>query len=144
MKAWLRTLLLLLFFAVAHGSADAQTLVHAEFPKYPPLARSARIEGQVRVKLTIGTDGKVVSANAISGPKMLHKSVEESASKWIYAASSAEGATEIKFNFQLGGEPVASACATISFDPPARVQVRSNPPQVNTVTDKARVPPKKN
>ena len=35
---------------------------------YPPQARARRIEGIVKLKLTVATSGEVISADIISGP----------------------------------------------------------------------------
>jgi TonB family protein len=40
-------------------------------PKYPPLARQARIAGEVQIKLEIRKDGSVTSATVVSGHPML-------------------------------------------------------------------------
>lgn len=40
-------------------------------PKYPPLARQANITGEVQIKLRIGKDGSVASADVMGGPPML-------------------------------------------------------------------------
>ena len=42
-------------------------------PAYPALAREARAQGQVTVKILIGEDGRVASAEAVSGHPLLHE-----------------------------------------------------------------------
>lgn len=63
-------------------------------PPYPPFARSAGIQGTVRVEVVVGTDGVPVSAKAFEGPPMLRSTAEAQALKYRY-----EPATE-------NGEPV--------------------------------------
>jgi protein TonB len=41
-------------------------LMHFETPTYPDLAREAGIEGTVRVKVLVGTDGKVINVSLMS------------------------------------------------------------------------------
>jgi TonB family protein len=50
-------------------------------PVYPPLAREARIMGDVKVQLGIRRDGSVASAEVVSGPPMLQQAALESARK---------------------------------------------------------------
>lgn len=53
-------------------------------PTYPPLARMARITGDVRVDLGIRPDGKVESAEVVSGHAMLKQAALDSARKSTY------------------------------------------------------------
>jgi TonB family protein len=50
-------------------------------PVYPPLARQARITGDVTIQIQIRKDGKVESAEVVSGPQMLKQAALESAEK---------------------------------------------------------------
>jgi TonB family protein len=51
---------------------------------YPPLARQARIMGDVMVQLKILKDGTVESAEIVSGPAMLKQAALDSAQKSTY------------------------------------------------------------
>lgn len=55
------------------------TLVKLSPPIFAPLARQARIGGDVVIQLAIGRDGKVESANVVSGHPMLKRGALESA-----------------------------------------------------------------
>jgi TonB family protein len=50
-------------------------------PKYPPLARQARIMGDVKIHLAIRRDGSVISMELISGHPMLAPAAIDSARK---------------------------------------------------------------
>jgi TonB family protein len=50
-------------------------------PQYPPLARQARIMGDVKIHLAIRRDGSVISMQLISGHPMLAPAAIESAQK---------------------------------------------------------------
>ena len=81
-----------MFFAFAH-TAFAQTVAQVETPQtgvvmtklsppvYPPLARQARIAGDVKIDLRIRQDGSVESATLFSGHPMLALAAIESAKK---------------------------------------------------------------
>ncbi len=46
-------------------------LIRKVIPEYPPLARSARISGVVRLIGTIGKDGRIQNLQLVSGHPML-------------------------------------------------------------------------
>lgn len=62
-----------------------------EAPVYPPEAKAARIQGTVVVVLVIGTEGKVTSARAISGPPELHACAVDYASAWVFEPVKVKG-----------------------------------------------------
>lgn len=56
----------------------------ASMPLYPPLARTANVEGVVHVSVT--TDGqRVTRAHAQDGPKLLAVSAEDNVRTWLFA-----------------------------------------------------------
>ena len=59
-----------------HRSFEAQDPVQSV---YPPLARAARIMGDVRVRVSIRPDGSVISAEVLDGPAMLRDAALASA-----------------------------------------------------------------
>lgn len=68
----------------APGVTTSETrvaLTNLSSPVYPPLARQARITGDVRIQLRIRKDGSVESAEVVSGPQMLKQAALESAQK---------------------------------------------------------------
>jgi len=83
--AILSGLFLFLQTAAAQTSIEAPEtrvkLVKLSPLRYPPLARQARITGDVRVEVLIGTDGTVESAKMISGHLLLKQAAIESAQK---------------------------------------------------------------
>ena len=72
-------------FVFAQGTGEMKdeecgvTLVKLSPPVFAPLARQARIGGDVIIQLAIGRDGKVESANVVSGHPMLKQGALESA-----------------------------------------------------------------
>jgi TonB family protein len=59
-------------------------------PKYPPLARAARIEGRVVVKLEVDQAGVPSQVTIESGHPMLKGTVEESAKSWRFPEGAAD------------------------------------------------------
>lgn len=53
-------------------------------PAYPPLARNARIQGNVVVQIVVGRDGVPMSARALEGPVQLRAAAEAYAMAWKF------------------------------------------------------------
>jgi protein TonB len=63
-------------------------------PAYPPLARQARIQGQVLLQAEISKDGNIQNLRLISGHPMLAPAAIEAVKQWRYKP------------YYLNGEPV--------------------------------------
>lgn len=77
-------------------------------PNYPPLARSARIQGQVVLQAVIGKDGTIQNLRAISGHPMLTPAAIDAVKQWRYKPYFLNGEpvevdTQITVNFTLAG-----------------------------------------
>lgn len=66
------------------SAADDLVPLNFGYFSYPPVALSARVEGAVPVKLVIGADGLVQSADALGGPAMLSESSAANARGWRF------------------------------------------------------------
>jgi protein TonB len=74
-------------------------------PIYPGIARARRVTGFVRVKLRVGKDGKVISAQFLSGPEIFKDAALEAVKQWQYKPATLDGKaieqeTEAKLNFK--------------------------------------------
>lgn len=88
------------------GQVMAAKLIHHPAPKYPPLARKARLQGFVRLIVLVGEDGQVKDIKILSGHPLLIKPALEAVSAWRYQPTSVEGkrvevVTEVDINFTL-------------------------------------------
>jgi hypothetical protein len=54
-------------------------------PVYPPIAKAARVHGNVEFHLTIANDGSGANAIIDSGPKMLWQATSDAISKWKFS-----------------------------------------------------------
>jgi TonB family protein len=89
------------------GRVQEATLLRSVTPLYPPLARQARVSGTVRVEASIGVDGKVKSAKAVSGPPLLRQAAVDAVLRWTYAPATLNGQpvdsnTQVDVGFTLG------------------------------------------
>lgn len=83
-------------------------LVHRVQPEYPPVARSARIQGQVLLRAIIAKDGTIENLRVLSGHPMLVAAALNAVRQWRYRPYSLNGEsveveTEITVNFVLSG-----------------------------------------
>lgn len=83
-------------------------LIHKVQPQYPPLARSARIQGTVVLQAVIGKDGTIQNLRAVSGHPMLTPAAIEAVKQWRYKPYFLNGEpvevdTQITVNFTLAG-----------------------------------------
>jgi protein TonB len=88
------------------GAVQAANLISKVDPVYPPEAKQAGTQGTVRLAVDIGSDGKVVSVNAQSGPDVLVQAAVEAVKQWTYKpvllnGEPVEVLTTVDVNFTL-------------------------------------------
>jgi TonB family protein len=71
-------------------------------PVYPPLARQARIAGDVILQIGVRPDGSVASAEVISGHAMLKQAALDSARKSTFMRQEGEGTTFYSLTYMFG------------------------------------------
>ena len=82
-------------------------------PVYPPLARQARIQGTVILKVTITKSGEVANIQLVSGHPMLAPAAIEAVKQWKYDpyllnGDPVEVETNVAVNFTLSDKPPAA------------------------------------
>lgn len=83
-------------------------LVRKILPTYPPLARSARIQGMVVLQAVISKQGGIENLRVLSGHPMLAPAAIEAVRQWRYRPyvlnnEAVEVETQITVNFSLAG-----------------------------------------
>jgi len=83
-------------------------LIRRVNPTYPPLARQARIQGQVVLHAVISKDGSIEGLTLISGHPMLAPAAIDAVKQWKYKPYLLNGEpvevdTEVQVNFTLSG-----------------------------------------
>ena len=89
-----------------NGGVMRACLVRQMPPQYPPQAQQERIEGVVRFRAVINTDGTVKELSLISGHPLLAPAAMEAAKRWVYRPTLVDGepvevVTEIDVRFTL-------------------------------------------
>lgn len=90
----------------------ADQIVKKVAPEYPPLARQARIQGSVILKVQINKSGDVVNLQLFSGHPMLAPAAIEAVKQWKYKpfllnGEPVEVETSVTVNFTLSDKPAA-------------------------------------
>jgi protein TonB len=88
------------------GDVQAGKLLFGPKPAYPPLAKTTRTQGTVRIQAVIGRDGAVKNLQLISGPPLLVAVAMEAVQQWRYKPTLLNGEpveviTVIDVNFTL-------------------------------------------
>src|SRR5580658_6296354 len=81
-------------------------LIFGPRPVYPPLARTTRTQGSVKIQALIGRDGIIRNLQLVSGPPLLIAAAMEAVQQWRYQPTLLNGEpveviTEIDVNFTL-------------------------------------------
>jgi len=88
------------------GNVQQQMLVNQPHPVYPPEAKAARVQGVVKLRAVIGTDGAVKTLEVIEGDPTLAAAAISAVKQWVYKPTLLNGnpvevATQIDVNFTL-------------------------------------------
>jgi TonB family protein len=71
--------------AGAYGQRMPEPQLYAAgLPVYPPIARAARIQGDVKIEFVLNQSGEPISVTALSGPGMLRSAAEANVKTWRF------------------------------------------------------------
>ena len=92
---------------VSQGVTQGMVL-HKVQPTYPPLARTARVQGSVLLAAVIGKDGTITNLHVISGHPLLTQAALDAVRQWRYRPYILNGEpvevdTQVTVNFTLSG-----------------------------------------
>ena len=96
------------------AQAMQSLLIRRVAPVYPPLARQARIQGIVTLKVIVSKDGEVRAAEPVSGHPMLAPAAIAAVKQWRYTPYMQDGepvevTTTIQVHFQIADKPPVSS-----------------------------------
>lgn len=94
--------------AIRTSSMLEGNLIRRVQPVYPPLARTARVQGSVVLYALISKAGTMENLHALSGPPLLVPAAIDAVSQWLYRpyilnSEPIEVETQITVNFSLSG-----------------------------------------
>jgi TonB family protein len=108
---------------IAAPDAAAHVIKRAE-PIYPPSALAAGVDGIVRLRATVATDGTVRTAILVSGSRLLAPAAIEAVKQWRYTPFAVDGhpvaaSFDVEVPFVLprreGRDPEADSLASTAF-----------------------------
>jgi protein TonB len=73
------------------GEVKSARLLHSVPPVYPPLARSQRVSGDVRIDALVDPTGHVTTMKIVSGPVLLHQAAKDALHQWRYQPAMLDG-----------------------------------------------------
>lgn len=91
------------------GEVAAANLVTRVNPTYPPLAKAARVQGVVQLMATVGTDGRILNLQVLSGDPLLVPAALAAVKRWVYKPTLRDGKpvevnTPVAISFTLSGQ----------------------------------------
>jgi TonB family protein len=137
MAAMKRVLVFILTCGVLCCLASAQLLPEpilqsGQMPTYPPIARAARIEGEVKVVFVLNEKGGVESVDVQSGHPMLRNTTADTVKSWKFKLPNmfrTEWKYDTTFKYHLSGKELElneTAKLTIVVDSFHRIDVMSD------------------
>ena len=127
-----RGLLIALLLLTVFPQTQPRFPIHVESLIYPPLARQARITGDVVLLAHIGPDGRVSIPIRKSGHPLLLQAAEDNLKTWKFQIGENQE-MKIKYHFKFSEQSSASAEMECAFDLPDSVTISSPPPPVETI-----------
>jgi TonB family protein len=98
---------------------------------YPPLARSARMQGVVVVQVKLDRQGKVTDAVGVSGSELLMLGALENVKKWQFEPNSRKNAIVV-YNFKILEGRCKSDSRLFVLQGANLATVMTCPPEINT------------
>lgn len=97
-------------------------------PGYPPIARSAAVEGDVVVSATIDESGNVRAAAVAHGHPLFDRAALTAAQRWSFNAGPGSRHADLTFSFRLNKDSTPPRESLTTFVSPFRVEVMSTVP----------------
>jgi TonB family protein len=123
------------FAVIAHcQQLPEPRLTFAGLPEYPPIARLAHVQGEVRVAFVLSPKGEPVSVTAISGQPLLKAAAEQNVKTWPFELPKDLYRTDWKYDttfvYKISSDeqPYEHAKLTVKFDSFRHVELTTNPP----------------
>jgi protein TonB len=84
------------------GDAEMAFLISKVPPVYPKAAIDARVQGTVKLKTVIDTDGSVIEATYVSGPTMLVQASIDCVKQWKFKPALLQGVpAQVECTFEV-------------------------------------------
>lgn len=117
------------------------TLISAGLPKYPSLARLAKVQGEVKVDFTLNSNGEVVTITVVSGHPLLRAAAEDTMKSWKFELPKNLYRTDWKYstvlNYEISADedPYENPKLTVVLNSFHYVEIITNPPSTKYAHD---------
>lgn len=105
-------------------------------PKYPPIARQARIEGDVKLSFDVSADGEPQNIRILSGHAMLSDHAIETLRGWRFHCDDCRYRETFKHELVMGFHVAHAECnsgiTTFEYQFPAKATINQDAPCVET------------
>lgn len=108
-------------------------------PKYPVIARTAHVIGDLEAEFTLDETGSVTSVQILSGPPLLARATEENIKTWKFYLPAENkkppSVYKTKFSYRLSNKYVSEdqvPALTVTFDSFKRVEITSDQWDIKT------------
>ena len=100
-------------------------------PGYPAVARQARIQGEVHLRVVVGPDGRVVSVESSVGPDILVAHAKANIVRWSYTPTGQSMNLNVVYTFRLEKpETERLPVPRIELESPIHIIITSDLPRV--------------
>jgi protein TonB len=90
--------------AIVPGGNQSNDWTHSPRAYYPALARAARIEGKVRIRVFLSKDGAVEALQALSGHPLLIPAAMDAVRTWRHRPMAEPASEDVTLRFALSRE----------------------------------------
>ena len=85
---------------LAQQAKGPRQIITKVIPRYPDLARPMRLEGTVKLTVTVAPNGSVTSVQAVGGHPLLLKAAEDAIYKWKWGPAPGDSQELIELRFR--------------------------------------------
>ena len=112
------------------GQTSFATVANLDMPTYPVLARTARVEGKVKVDIEISRWGSVLSAKTSGGHELLQTYAIRNVTTWRFNPSPEAKTATVFYEFRIAGTP-NKPVARVTFEGDT-VLIETTPPVIDS------------
>lgn len=94
-------LALMVASAIPARATDQRAVLSRFAATYPEIARRMKIEGVVKLEVTVDAAGKVTDVKTLSGNRMLSTAAEDAVRKWKFEPGPGPSKVTVQLNFAL-------------------------------------------
>src|SRR5215469_17631981 len=103
-------------------------------PEYPAVAYQARIQGDLRLRVSVNTDGKIISIDSSSGADILVAEAKADVVEWTYTPMGEPVKLDIIYTFRLEKpETERSPVPRVRVESPVLIIITSNLPRITRI-----------